>query len=148
MSRNRSYILIGLLTAASLTGALVLFTAGDDEEQAIAASPPTTKPTVAAPAPTPIDWDKSALGLSIGEQYTFTCPRSGTKSRFVWGTDIYTHDSSVCTAAVHAGLIDLQEGGMVVIEVQPGETSYLGTTANGVTTMSYGPWGRSFVFVD
>jgi hypothetical protein len=66
----------------------------------------------------------------------------------VWGTDIYTDDSSVCTAAVHAGLIDYEDGGEVVIEIRAGESSYLGTTANGVTTLDYGAWRRSFVFVD
>jgi hypothetical protein len=93
-------------------------------------------------------WGKSALGLngSVGEQYTFTCPPGG-RSYTVWGTDIYTDDSSVCTAAVHAGLIDFEDGGEVVIEVRPGE-SYLGTWANGVTTESYGSWGGSFVFVE
>ena len=34
MSRNRSLIVIGVLTAASLLGAVVLFTAGDAEEPA------------------------------------------------------------------------------------------------------------------
>lgn len=66
----------------------------------------------------------------------------------MWGTDVYTNDSSVCTAAVHAGLIDFEAGGVVVIEMRPGESSYIGTTANGVTTQSYGSWGGSFVFVD
>ncbi len=84
---------------------------------------------------------------SDGEQFTFRCHSGGTAS-VVWGTDIYTHDSSVCTAAVHAGLIDFMDGGIVVIELRPGESSYLGTTANGVTTESYPAWERSFVFVD
>jgi hypothetical protein len=76
---------------------------------------------------------------------TFVCPPGG-QAYTVWGTDIYTDDSSVCTAAVHTGLINFEEGGEVVVEIRGGESSYLGTTANGVTTLSYGPWRRSFAF--
>ena len=98
-----------------------------------------------------IGWHQSprSVGLRNGQHHTFTCPPGGHASAVgVWGTDIYTHDSSVCTAAVHAGLITFEDGGEVVIEMAPGQPSYLGTTANGVTTTSWGPWSRSFVFVD
>ena len=94
-------------------------------------------------------WSQSAIGCkgSNYEHTTYKC-RPGGQAYTVWGTDIYTNDSSVCTAAVHAGLIGFENGGEVVIELRPGEPSYLGTTANGVTTMSYGHWGRAFVFID
>ncbi len=94
-------------------------------------------------------WAQSAIGCkgTYDEHNTYKCPPGG-QAYTVWGTDIYTHDSSVCTAAVHAGLINFEDGGEVAIDIRPGEDSYLGTTANGVTTMSYGSWGRSFVFVD
>ncbi|XHF22388.1 LCCL domain-containing protein [Corallococcus interemptor] len=61
----------------------------------------------------------------------------------MWGTDLYTDDSNVCVAAVHAGAISTA-GGTVVITIQPGQSSYAGTTRNGVTTYSYGAWGGSF----
>jgi hypothetical protein len=95
------------------------------------------------------------LSRTAGAQFAFACPPwegssapSSGAGYTVWGTDIYTNDSSVCAAAVHAGLIDLEGGGEVVIEIRPGESSYLGTTANGVTTLSYGGWYLSFAFVD
>jgi hypothetical protein len=83
--------------------------------------------------------------MSLFGNNTYVCPPDG-QAYTVWGTDIYTDDSSVCTAAVHAGLINFEDGGEVAIAIRGGESSYLGTTANGVTTMSYGSWGRSFVF--
>ena len=62
------------------------------------------------------------------------------------GTGTYTDDSSICTAAVHAGLITLANGGKVTIEIAPGANSYSGTTANGVTSSSYDSWSGSFTF--
>lgn len=65
----------------------------------------------------------------------------------VWGSDVYTDDSSICTAAVHAGAITLEEGGEVVIEMRAGETSYRGTTTNGIRTEPWGAWDGSFVIM-
>jgi hypothetical protein len=63
----------------------------------------------------------------------------------VWGTDIYTNDSSICRAALHAGVISTN-GGEVTVHPEPGQNRYLGTTRNGVTTDNYGNWGASFRF--
>lgn len=82
-----------------------------------------------------------------GEQFDYVCPPGGAPAT-VWGTDVYTDDSSVCTAAVHAGLISLESGGTVTIEIRPGEDSYDGSERNGVTTSDYGEWGGSFIFPD
>jgi hypothetical protein len=64
----------------------------------------------------------------------------------VWGTDVYTDDSSVCTAAVHAGLITLAGGGTVTAEIRPGQSSYKGSTRNGITSSPYASWLGSFIF--
>jgi hypothetical protein len=82
-----------------------------------------------------------------GQQFDFFCRPSG-KVYPVWGTGTYTNDSSICTAAVHAGLITLDEGGAVTIEIRPGEESYEATERNGIPSLSYGSWGGSFVFID
>jgi hypothetical protein len=59
--------------------------------------------------------------------------------------DIYTLDSSICNAAVHAGKLASESGGSVTIELRPGESSYKGTTRNGIKTNDYGQYGSSFV---
>ncbi len=82
-----------------------------------------------------------------GQRYTYTFPPGGTILGSLWGTDIYTDDSSVGLAAVHAGLISLQNGGTVTIEIRAGATSYTGSTRYGITSNSYGGWHGSFVFV-
>jgi hypothetical protein len=64
----------------------------------------------------------------------------------IWGTDVFIDNSSVCTAAVYSGLIALNTGGTVVIEIRPGQDSYYGLVRNGVRSKSYGSWTGSFVF--
>jgi hypothetical protein len=61
---------------------------------------------------------------------------------------VYTDDSSVCTAAVHAGAITFEQGGTIRIEIAPGEEAYEPSDRNGVESLAYGPWGGSFVVVD
>ena len=95
---------------------------------------------------TPVLWNTSASMVSFetGKTYKFKCPSNGKEST-VWGTDIYTLDSSICTAAVHAGKLALESGGSVTIELRPGESSYKGSTRNGIKTNDYGKYGQSFV---
>jgi hypothetical protein len=95
---------------------------------------------------TPVLWNTAALmvGSETGKTYKFKCPPGGKES-YVWGTDIYTADSSICNAAVHAGKLTMESGGSVTIELRPGEPSYKGTTRNGIKTNDYGAYGRSFV---
>jgi hypothetical protein len=74
----------------------------------------------------------------------FRCPPQGTPAT-VWGSNPYTADSSICTAAVHAGRITTAGGGDVVIVVRPGQSSYEGSTRNGVTTNSWGDYRLSYL---
>ena len=95
---------------------------------------------------TPVLWHTPALMVSFetGKTYKFKCPPGG-KAGTVWGTDIYTLDSSICNAAVHAGKLTVESGGPVTIELRPGESSYKGSTRNGIKTNDYGKYARSFV---
>ncbi len=95
-----------------------------------------------------IQWTtKSAsFHLKIGARATAGCPANGTQAT-VWGTGAYTDDSSVCTAAVHAGMITQARGGVVTVETTAGRAGYTGTTQNGVTSAHWGQWRGSFIFV-
>jgi LCCL domain-containing protein len=95
---------------------------------------------------TPVLWNTpgSIANFESGKTYKFKCPPGGKESS-VWGTDIYTQDSSICNAAVHAGKLASESGGSVTIELRPGESSYRGTTRNGIRTNDYGKYGSSFV---
>jgi hypothetical protein len=96
-----------------------------------------------------ITWATQADNLRgrNGERFTYICPGDGTISPRLWGTNIYTDDSSICSAAVHAGLINAQSGGTVTIEIRAGASSYQGSFRNGATSKDYGGWHGSFIFV-
>jgi hypothetical protein len=83
----------------------------------------------------------------VGAQFEYDCPAKGAPGG-VWGTNVYTDDSSVCTAAVHGGLITLAKGGKVKIEMRDGQPSYRGSTRNGIKSRPYPAWGGSFIVVD
>lgn len=95
---------------------------------------------------TPIMWNTSAGMVSgdDGKTWKFKCPANG-KEGTVWGTDLYTLDSSICNAAVHAGKFTMESGGSVIIELRPGESTYKGSSRNGIKTNDYGAYQRSFV---
>lgn len=62
----------------------------------------------------------------------------------VWGTDIYSDDSTLATAVVHAGLLKTGEHGVVRVTILPPQPGFNGSTKNGVTTQSFGPWEGSY----
>jgi hypothetical protein len=81
----------------------------------------------------------------IGKIYRMTI--TGAIGGAIWGTDIYTSDTHIPTAAVHAGVITVGQTKEVYIKVVQGLSEYAGTTRNGVTTSGYGGWGLSYQFV-
>ncbi|MFI5301833.1 MAG: LCCL domain-containing protein, partial [Polyangiales bacterium] len=72
------------------------------------------------------------------------CPSGCTESGGgVWGTDLYTDDSAVCPALIHAGVLKAS-GGSATITFTKGQLTYLGSSRNGVDSADYGKWARSF----
>ncbi len=63
----------------------------------------------------------------------------------VWGSDIYTSDSHLGTAAVHAGALEFGEQGVVRVSIldMTGMPIH-GTTRNGVTTMDWPAYNVGF----
>ena len=113
-----------------------------------------------APADTlTIDWAFTANQYPSAKPnavVAMVCPSADRKDLdrgYIWGTDIYTDDSRVCWAAVHAGLIELDSDSelfprtVLVVEYTGPQESYVGTERNEVTTTGYGPWPGSFRFV-
>jgi hypothetical protein len=89
--------------------------------------------------------DALAYGTKRDETILYNCPAEGSPSP-VWGTDLYTADSSVCTAAVHAGKLTLAEGGAVIIVIREGASSYEGSQRNDISTGSWDSYPASFSF--
>lgn len=78
----------------------------------------------------------TALANQVGKTFTFRI--TGAREGIVWGTDVYTSDSSLATAAVHAGAIKAGQTGVVRVTIVVPPPMYEGSTRNGVTTQ---PWG-------
>jgi hypothetical protein len=95
---------------------------------------------------TPIAWDTTPGGFKgeAGQTYTFRCPEEGT-AQAIFGSDVYADYSSICTAAVHVGLINLIRGGVVTLEFRPGRSIYGSTTRYGIKSNTAGTHTRSFV---
>jgi hypothetical protein len=96
----------------------------------------------------PIGWTDNAQSIAgeAGTEALVECPPRGSAGA-LWGTDIYTDDSSICTAAAHAGIITLEAGGLVMVTILPGQDSYDSTERNGIASGSWGSWRRSFSVV-
>ncbi|HVM58975.1 MAG TPA: LCCL domain-containing protein, partial [Candidatus Paceibacterota bacterium] len=78
-----------------------------------------------------------------GQKFSYFCAPGASTGASVWGTSAYTDDSSICMAAVHAGVIT-DAGGPVTITIAGKRTSFVGSTRNGVTSASWGAWDGSF----
>ncbi len=97
-----------------------------------------------------ITWGIHPQGMKLrgknGQRFRFHCPANGSFGR-IWGTLVYTDDSSICTAAVHAGFISRSRGGNLTIEIRPARDGYTATRRNGVQSIRYGRWHGSYVFI-
>ena len=88
----------------------------------------------------------SAYRQEAGKRVTLVCPPSDGKSASVYGTDVYTDDSSICASAIHAGVLKPQQAGVVSIDLVQGSQEFRGSQRNGVTSRNYGRWDYAFKF--
>ena len=117
---------------------------------AAAALTPLHTRSATAKRATEIDWQTSPLDLDLrgmnGERYLFHCPPGKPLPSRVIGSGPYTDDSSICSAAVHAGAIGAKDGGDVTIEIRPGEAQYVASDRNYIRSSAYAhAWSGSFV---
>lgn len=79
-----------------------------------------------------------------GTVFTFTV--TGKKDGGLWGGNgnIYTDDSDIAKAAVHAGLVKEGQTAIIKVKVMPGQSSYTGSTRNGVTSSNWGKYDGSY----
>lgn len=85
----------------------------------------------------------SVKATDLGKTFLFEVTGATTGS--VWGTEVYTSDTHLGTAAVHQGLLKPGERDVLKVTVIAGQNAYLGSTKNGVTSQGYGSWSVSFV---
>jgi len=90
-------------------------------------------------------FDVRQLTSKDGAQFRVACP-AGCEERAIYGTGVYTGDSSICGAGVHSGVIPAS-GGVVTITLEPGRPAYRGSEQNGITSRDYGKYSSSFAVV-
>ena len=91
---------------------------------------------------TPDPGTLAAIEAPVGKTYFFRV--IGSTAGSVWGTDVYTADSTLAAAAVHAGILKPDEEGIVRVQMLPGQGAYAGSTRNGVTTGGWGAFTASY----
>jgi hypothetical protein len=95
-------------------------------------------PVTALPDPGTLTGHRGDVGKSFLFEVT------GANAGPVWGTEVYTDDSSLATAAVHAGVLAVGQKGVVKVTILPGQADYTSSTSNGVTSGSWGSWVGSY----
>jgi hypothetical protein len=112
------------------------------------AEPTPAEPTPGEPAPAAQQIGCVATGGNIaggqtGAEERVSCPAGCLEKGPVWGNGLYTRDSRVCQAAIHAGVID-DGGGTFTVRLTDGASVFSGSEANGVTTNDGGANPRAF----
>src|SRR5262249_37352243 len=71
---------------------------------------------------------------------------AGSLNGFVWGTDMYTLDSSLAMAATHAGLVRPGQTKVVGVTILGPQNSFSGSSRNGVGSADFGQFPGAFRF--
>ena len=87
------------------------------------------------------------IGYRGNINQTFSFLLTGAISGAIWGTTIYTDDSSLVTAAVHSGFVQVGQVRVITVIILPGQGSYASTTQNGVTSSGWGSWSGSYSII-
>jgi hypothetical protein len=82
------------------------------------------------------------LANQIGQSFIFQV--TGDIVGPLWGTDVYTSDSNLATACVHAGVLGPDETGLVQVTMVQPPPSFRGSQRNGVSSSSYQSWPGAF----
>ena len=78
----------------------------------------------------------------VGAVYYFRV--TGDTNGPLWGTDVYTGDSALAVAAVHAGLVAHGATAILRVTVEQPLRQYQGSTRNGVASHDFGPFGTAY----
>lgn len=79
---------------------------------------------------------------SVGTTYYFRV--TGVTDGQLWGTDVYSGDSTIGAAAVHCGLLATGETGFLRATVVSPPESFPGTTRHGVTSTEFGRYQYAY----
>ncbi|HZT79742.1 MAG TPA: LCCL domain-containing protein [Gemmataceae bacterium] len=81
----------------------------------------------------------------IGQKFAFRV--TGALVGNCWGSDVYTTDSTLAVAAVHAGVVRPGQTGVVKVMILASPPAFQGSTRNGVTTANYGAYRGAYQII-
>ena len=84
----------------------------------------------------------ASYARALGQEFQFEV--TGAPGGSLWGTDLYTLDSSLAATAVHAGVLKSGERGVVKVTILAGQPAYAGSVRNGITSQNWGSYDGSF----
>ena len=79
--------------------------------------------------------DLRSLETNVGQSFYFEV--TGDPNGPIWGTDVYTSDSALGAACVHAGVLQPGETAIVRVTFVPPLPRFEGTSRNGVATQTW-----------
>ncbi len=144
---------LAILVAATI--ALACTTAIAQTQAPAKTSPPpmTAMPAAAAPAagaasvasPPALDLGDCpdvADAFELGKTYSCACPESALPdisagSAPIYGALVYTGDSNICIAALHAGVLKPNLAARIAVVMVDSPAVFKGTTQNGVKSQVY-----------
>lgn len=80
--------------------------------------------------------------VHIGKTYTFRV--TGAAGGSLWGTEMYTLDSTLAAAAVHMGILKVGQVGNVKVTILGPSIGFVGSTQNGLTSTAYANYPGAF----
>jgi hypothetical protein len=90
------------------------------------------------------DAPPNMLGLCDTVGTTFYFRVGGQTDGQLWGTDVYTGDSTLGVAAVHAGLVKPDDSVVIKVTVVAPPAQFTGSIRNGVTSHDFGRYGSAY----
>jgi hypothetical protein len=107
------------------------------EADVVAAS--AAQPSTAAP---PGPDSLTRLATKIGDTHLFTI--TGANRGIIWGTDVYTIDSNLAAAAVHAGALAAGETGVVKVTILESQAEHVGSLRHEIMSHRWPRYRMSF----
>jgi hypothetical protein len=78
----------------------------------------------------------------VGKRFAFRV--TGMATGAIYGTDVYTADSQLAMAAVHAGVLKAGQTGVVKVKIVAAPVGFVGSIRNGVSSAAYGAYPGAY----
>lgn len=92
------------------------------------------------------DCPDTPSGFEQGNTYACMCP-SSPPAATIYGTAVYSNDSNICAAAIHAGALREGVSGQVVLQVVSSPPVFRGKTQSGIKSEAWPkPTASAFQF--